>query len=103
MTRPLSIACSAAADSLALAAEPPTVRPRNQLPGMVSSGEEGKMNFDPATCIHCDQIGESVAAVVALWVLWLTPAGFLIVRRLLREETRLRSFCRDLATAGSLT
>jgi hypothetical protein len=61
------------------------------------------MSVDPATCIHCDQIGESVGAVVALWMLWFAPGVFLATRQLLTRETWLRRLGRGLATAGALT
>ena len=39
------------------------------------------MTFDPATCIHCDPVGEGIAVVIFLWFLWVLPALLFVVRR----------------------
>ena len=39
------------------------------------------MTFDPSTCIHCDPTGESLGAVIAIWILWIAPAILFVLRR----------------------
>ena len=61
------------------------------------------MNFDPATCIHCDPVGESTTLVLALWILWLIPGVLFLVRRAIQGTGWASHACRVFATAGALT
>ena len=42
---------------------------------------ESSMQFDPATCIHCDPVGDSLGGIIMVWLAWLVPAVALIIRR----------------------
>ena len=57
------------------------------------------MTFDPSTCIHCDPTGESLGAVIAIWILWLAPGLLFVLRRRITVVGWLASIASGLVTA----
>jgi len=60
------------------------------------------MTFDPSTCIHCDPTGESLGAVMAIWILWLAPGLLFVLRRRITAVGWLASAASGLVTAAGV-